>query len=154
MYSCSISYAFNGASIDYTRTKTIAIADFSNNAEYVYPPLSQNFTEKLRDTYTRQTRLQLLKSEGDLNLEGEITSFTFTPMSIAADSYASETKLTMTMRVRFSNKANPEDDYEKQYTAFQTFNSDRTIEEVQEELTTIMITEICDNIFNDTVAKW
>jgi hypothetical protein len=149
-----VKYAFNGASIDYTQTKTIAIADFLNNAEYVYPPLAQNFTEKLRDTYTRQTRLQLLKSEGDLNLEGEITSFVFTPMAIAADSYASETKLTIIMRVRFSNKANPEDDYEKQYSAFQTFDSDRTIEEVQEELTSIMITEICDNIFNDTVAKW
>lgn len=152
--ACKISYGFNGASIDYSQTKSIAISDFSNNAELVYPPLAQNFTEKLRDTYVRQTRLQLLKSEGDLNLEGEIVGYNYTPMAISADSYASETKLTMVIRVRFSNRANPDEDYERQYSSFQTFNSDSAIEDVQEELTATMIAEICDNIFNDTVAKW
>ena len=69
--ACSISYKFNGASIDYTKVKTITIKDFPNQAPLVYPPLSQKFTEALKDIYIRQTRLQLVGSNGDLDLEGD-----------------------------------------------------------------------------------
>jgi hypothetical protein len=80
--SCSISYKFNGASIDYTKIKTISIADFPNVSELVYPPLSQQFSEELRDIYTKQTQLRLVRQNGDLNLEGEIVGYQLTPMSI------------------------------------------------------------------------
>jgi hypothetical protein len=152
--SCTISYKFNGASIDYTKTKTISIADFPNTAELIYPPLAQEFIETLRDTYAKQTRLQLLKKGGHLQLEGAIVGYTLTPMAISADSYSSETKLTMTIAVRFTNLNNPDDDYEKKYTAYQIFKSSRLFSEVQDELMKIMVLEICENIYNDTVAKW
>ena len=73
--ACSISYKFNGASIDYTKVKTISIKDFPNQAPLVYPPLSQEFTEALKDIYIRQTRLQMVNNNGDLELEGEITGY-------------------------------------------------------------------------------
>jgi hypothetical protein len=152
--SCTISYKFNGSSIDYTKTKTLSIADFPNNAELIYPPLSQYFSEALKDAYTKQTRLQLIKKGGDLNIEGEIVGYQLTPMAISADSYASETKLTLTINVRFSNSKNPEEDFEKKYSAFQTFNSSRMLTDVQDELMQTMVSEITDNIYNDTVAKW
>jgi len=152
--SCIVSYKFNGSSIDYTKTKTISISDFPNIAELVYPPLSQEFAESLRDSYTKQTRLQQLKKGGDLHLEGEIVGYQLTPMAINADSYSSQTKLTLTIKVRFSNNKNPLEDFEKTYSAFQTFDSSKMLTDVQEELIKIMITEIVDNIYNDTVAKW
>ena len=152
--SCSISYKFNGSSIDYTKTKTISITDFPNTAELIYPPLSQEFAETLRDAYSKQTRLKLMKKGGDMHLEGEITGYQLTPMSISADSYSSETKLTMTVKVRFSNNKNPEDDFEKSYSVFQNFDSSRILTDVQDELMKIMVAEIVDNIYNDTVAKW
>lgn len=154
LVSCSISYKFNGSSIDYTKTKTISIFDFPNTAELVYPPLSQQFSEALRDSYTKQTRLQLLKKEGDLHLEGEIVGYQLTPLAISADSYASQTKLTLTIKVRFTNYKNPEEDFEKSYTAFQTFDSNLILNSVQDALIKQMIIDIVDNIYNDTVAKW
>lgn len=152
--SCTISYKFNGASIDYTKTRSISIADFPNTAELVHPPFSQEFSEKLRDTYTKQTRLQVLKKGGDMHLEGEITGYVLTPMAISADTYASQTKLTVTIKVRFSNNKNPNDDFEKSYSAYQTFDSNLMLNDVQDELLKTMIDEITDNIYNDTVAKW
>lgn len=151
---CKISFTFNGASIDYTKTKSISIADFNNVAELVYPPLAMNFSEKLRDKYSRQTRLQLLKSGGDMHLEGEIVGYELTPMSIGQDSYSSETKLTVTINVRFSNHKNPEDDFEKKYSAYQSFDSSLMITDVQDELLSTIMEDIADNIYNDTVAKW
>ncbi len=152
--SCTVSYKFNGASIDYATTKTISIADFPNNAALVNPTLSVNLSEGIRDIYTRQTRLQVLRSGGNLELEGEITGYALTPMAITADSYAAETKLTMTIKVRFTNNIAPEESFEKTYSAFQTFTSSQLLTDVQDELCQTMIQEIAENIYNDTVARW
>ena len=154
MPSCLISYKFNGASIDYSKTKTISIAEFPNNAALVNPLLSNALSEGIREIYSRQTRLQLLPKNGDMEVEGEITDYALTPMAISADSYAAETKLTLTIRVRFTNNKAPEENFEKTYSAFQTFNSSRLLTEVQDELCAIMITELAENIYNDTVARW
>ena len=77
--SCTVSYKFNGAMIDYAKTKTITIKDFPNTAELVYPSLSQEFSEALRDVFTKQTRLQMVKKNGDLQLEGEIVGYQLMP---------------------------------------------------------------------------
>lgn len=151
---CSISYKFNGASIDYSKTKSISIADFPNNAALVYAPLSNNLSDAIRDIYQRQTRLEIVRRGGNLELEGEITGYALTPMAVSADSYAAETKLTLTVRVRFTNNIAPEESFEKTYSAYQTFDSSRMLNDVQDELCTTMITEIAESIYNDTVAKW
>ncbi len=152
--ACTISYKFNGASIDYSTTKTISIADFPNMAALVHPPLSNNLSDGIRDIFQRQTRLEQVRRGGNLELEGEIIGYTLTPMAVAADSYASETKLTITVKVRFTNNVAPEESFEKTYTAYQTFDSSQMLVDVQDELCSTMITEIADQIYNDTVAKW
>lgn len=152
--ACTISYKFNGASIDYSTTKTISIADFPNMAALVHPPLSNNLSDGIRDIFQRQTRLEQVRRGGNLELEGEITGYTLAPMAVAADSYASETKLTITVKVRFTNNVAPEESFEKTYTAYQTFDSSQMLVDVQDELCSTMITEIADQIYNDTVAKW
>lgn len=154
MNGCSISYKFNGASIDYSKTRSISVADFPNNAALVYAPLSNNLSDAIRDIYQRQTRLEVLRRGGNLELEGEITGYTLTPMAVSADSYAAETKLTLTVRVRFTNDVAPEESFEKTYSAYQTFDSSRMLNDVQDELCNTMITEIAESIYNDTVAKW
>ena len=74
--------------------------------------------------------------------------------AISADSYASESKLTIRVSVRFTNNIHPEESFEKTYSAYQTFDSSRLLTDVQDELCATMITEIAENIYNDTVAKW
>lgn len=152
--ACSISYKFNGASIDYTKVKTITIKDFPNQAPLVYPPLSQLFTETLKDTYIRQTRLQLVPNNGDLELEGEITGYELTPTAVKENSFASQTKLTITVRVRYSNRVNPEEDFEQTFSAYREFDSNRMLQDVQEEISTEIIDELVDQIYNATVANW
>ena len=154
--SCTVSYKFNGSMVDYTKTKTISIADFPNMAEgSMYPMLSQEFSEAVRDIFTRQTRLEILRTGGDMHLEGEITGYELTPMAIAADSYASETRLTLTVRVRFSNNKQPEDSFDdKQYSSNRNFNSNQMLNDVQGELLKEIMDDICKDIYNDTVGKW
>lgn len=152
--ACTISYKFNGASIDYSKVKTISVADFTNNAALVYAPLAVNLTDGIKDLYQRQTRLEQVRRGGNLELTGEITGYALTPMAVSADSYAAETKLTITVKVRFTNNIAPEESFEKTYSAYQTFDASQMLNDVQEELCNTMIAEIADQIYNDTVAKW
>ena len=152
--ACSISYKFNGASIDYTKVKTITIQDFPNQAPLVYPQLSQLFTEGLKDIYVRQTRLEMVNNNGDLELEGEITGYDLSNTAVKEDAYASLTKLTVTVRVRYSNRVNPDEDFEQSFSAYREFDANTMLEQVQEELCTEIIEELVDQIYNATVANW
>lgn len=123
MSSCSVSFKLNGANINYQTTHSIGISDFPNNAPMVNPTLSNALTEEIRDLYQRQTRLQILRKGGDLELEGSIIGYDLSQGAISVDSYASESKLTIRVSVRFTNNINPEESFEKTYTAYQTFDA-------------------------------
>ena len=152
--SCSISYKFNGANINYQTTHTISIADFPNNAPLVNPTLSNSLTETIRDQFARQTRLQILRKGGDLELEGAIIGYDLSQGAISVVSYASESKLTIRVQVHFTNNVNPEDSFDKVYSAYQTFDASLMLSDVQDELCNTIVTEIAESIYNDTVAKW
>ena len=152
--ACSISYKFNGASIDYTKVKTIMISDFTNQASYVNPTLAPEFTEELKDIYIRQTRLEQVTSNGDLALEGEVTGYDFTPMAVKEDALASQTRLTITVRVRYMNNTNPDEDFEQSFSAYREFDSNLIVQQVESSLCAEIIEEIVDQVYNATVANW
>ena len=154
MAGCTISYKFNGASIDYTKVKTISIKDFPSQAPLVYPPLSQQFTEGVKDIYVRQTRLSLVRDNGDLQLEGEITGYDLTPMAVKEDAYSSKTKLTITVKVRYTNRTNADEDFEQSFSAYREFDSNVMLQDVQDQLCSEIIEELADQIYNSTVANW
>ena len=151
---CTVSYKLNGASIDYARVKTISIQEFPNQAPYVYPPLAQSFTEGLKEKFITQTKLKMKPKEGDLQIEGEIVGWELTPMAQRADGYASETKLTITVNVRFTNTTNDKEDFEQKFSAFRQFPATNMLEDVQDALLEEITKEISEAIFNKTVANW
>jgi hypothetical protein len=151
---CSISYKFNGASINYDLVKTITISNFPNQAQLVYPELESIFMDKLRNRYIQQTRLKLIDNNGDLELSGEIIGFDIAPVAVQADGYASKTKLTISVRCRFTNRVNPEEDFEQTFSSFLEFDAGLMLTDVQYELSQQITTEISDMIFNASVANW
>lgn len=155
VYSCRISLGLAPiSSIDYNKVKTITIADFPNRAEYVYAPLATEFNQKLKDMFIQQTRLQLVNANGDLEIDGEITGYNQYNEAVAADGYSSKVKVTITVNVRFVNNTNHEEDFEQQFSAFQTYDSSLLLTDVQDDLISKMIKDITEQIFNATVANW
>ena len=152
--ACSVSYKFHGASIDYTKTKTIQIAEFPIRSSYVWGPMGPLFNNELKDKFNSHTRLEQVKRNGDLKLEGEITRYEQRNKSVSSDGYSAMTELSMTVNVRFTNNVKHSDDFEQQFTATQSYESTLSLNSVQEELVGQMIKDICDQIFNATVANW
>ena len=152
--ACSVSYKFNGSSINYDKVKTISIENFPIKSEYVYAPLATRFNEDLKDIFVRQTRLQLVKRNADLEIDGEIVGYNQYNQSVQAEGYSSETKLTLTVNVRFVNNTNHTEDFEQQFTAFRVYPSNQLLSAVQDTYIAEMSKEITDQIFNATVANW
>lgn len=154
LHSCSISYKLNGASIDYTKTKTIQINDFPIRASYVWGPMQAIFNNQLKDMYGSHTKLSQVKRNGDLKVEGEITQYQQRNKSVSADGYSAQTELIMTVNVRFTNTKNHDEDFEQSFTATATYPTTQNLNSVQEELVTQMCKDLCEQIFNATVANW
>ena len=154
LVSCTVSYKFNGASIDYTKTKTIQIDNFPIRSAYVWAPMQSIFQNKLTDLYASQTKLKQVKRNGDLQLSGEITGFDQYNKAISADGYSSQVQLKMTVNVRFVNNANHKEDFERQFSATTEYDASQQLINVQEELVTQMTKDITEQIFNATVANW
>ena len=152
--SCSVSYKFNGASIDYSTTKTIEIVDFPIRASYVWGPMGPLFNNQLKDIYANHTKLIQVKRNGDLKIEGEITQYTQRNKSVSSEGYSAQVELSMTVNVRFTNNKKHSDDFERSFTATSAYESTQSLNSVQEELVTQMVKEITDQIFNATVANW
>jgi hypothetical protein len=149
-----VSYKFNGASIDYSKTKTIQIADFPIRSSYVWGPMGPIFNNQLKDQFANHTRLIQVKRNGDLRIDGEIIQYTQRNKSVSAEGYSAQTELSMTVNVRFTNNVNHAEDFERQFTATSSYETTQSLNAVQEELVTEMTKNICDQIFNATVANW
>ena len=152
--ACRVSYKLNGASIDYTKTPTIQIADFPIRSSSVWGPMGPMFNNQLKDEYASHTKLIQVKRNGDMKIEGEITQYTQRNKSVAADGRSAQTELSITVNVRFTNNSNHDEDFERQFTASKSYETTRSLNSVQEELVTQMVKDLAEQIFNATVANW
>ncbi len=154
--SCTVSYKFNGSSINYDKVKTISFANFPNrSAGFVWGPMESMFNTALQDIYMQQTRLKQVRQDGDLQLSGEITNYNAYNKGVGSDGYSTMAELRMTVNVRFVNNSNHSEDFDnQQFTASREYDSSQQLSSVQEELVDQMIDEIVEQIFNATVANW
>ena len=153
--ACTVSYKFNGSSINYDKVKTISFENFPNrSAAFVWGPMESMFNTALQDIYVQQTRLKQVRQSGDLQLSGEIVNYDAYNKGIGSDGYSTMAELKMTVNVRFVNNSNPQENFEQQFTASREYNATQQMSDVQEEKVAQMIKEIVDQIFNATVANW
>lgn len=153
--SCRISYQFNGASIDYSKIKTLYIKNFQNQAERVNPSLAPAFNIQMKDVFTRNTKLSI-QSNGpaDIEIEGEIVRYDLMGLAVKENALASTTRLTMAVRVRYHNNVNPNEDKEETFSAYRDFDSRVGLTSVEEGLYDELNKEIVDQIFNATMSNW
>ncbi|MCM1484226.1 MAG: LPS assembly lipoprotein LptE [Muribaculaceae bacterium] len=151
---CVPRYTFNGASIDYTVYKTIHVSEFPIRAALVYPPLQQMFENELLDYITRNTRLQTTDGASDLQMEGEITGYNLTPQAVTEDAYASKTRLTITVRLKYTDNKRDNKDTDQTFSAYRDFDSSQMLNDVQDQLCQEICKELVQLIFNSTLGDW
>ena len=150
--SCGI-YSFNGASIS-KNTKTITIKYFTNNASTIQPTLSQVITEKLKDYFTQQTNLSINDNDGDLKFSGEITKYEIKPMAIQSNEVAGKNRLTIAVKVDFTNIYENEYNFSHTFSRYRDYESSQNFSEIEEILIEEISNELIEDIFNKSVVNW
>ncbi|WP_282126428.1 LptE family protein [Marinifilum flexuosum] len=152
--ACKVSYSFTGGTLS-EHVKTFSVQYFPNRAPLVNPNLSNRFTEELKEKFRSQTSLdEIVDGEGHLNFEGEITGYRTQALDIKAGEIAATNRLTVTIKVRFTNKIESENDFDKSFSAFADYDSMDQLTDVEETLLNDILEQIIDDIYNEAVVNW
>ena len=150
--ACGI-YSFSGTSIQ-PDVNSITINLFEYRAMRVNPSLSNDLTEAIRNQFRRMTRLEQVEMDGDMELSGEITGYDIAAAAVTADEVAARNKLTVTVKVTFTDKKHPEEDFDKSFSSYAEYDSSSTLDAVESSLCAEIIEKLVEDIFNAAVAQW
>jgi hypothetical protein len=156
LFTQSCTVKLTGSSIP-PELKTINVGYFENNAPLVVGTLSQQFTEALKAQIRSTTSLSIVQGEADASLSGNITGYSIEPVSIQATNnnvapIAGATRLTITVNVVYTNKANKKLNFTQSFPAFADFTGDISTQE--SKLITTITTQLTNDIFNRAFANW
>lgn len=148
------AYSLSGTNID-SSVKTYQVNYFQNNAQLIEPGLDRDFTLALQDLIQNQTNLELVTSNGDLVYEGEITEYRISPTTATANNTAAQNRLSIGILVRFYNKQNEEDDFEKTFSFFYDYEGSSQLSgSIKATAFEEIFDRITQDVFNDSLAKW
>jgi len=150
---CSVNYSFTGASIS-PDVETLSVQYFEDNSSSGFPGLSQQLTETMQDEFEARTGLSLVGDMGDVDFEGEITDYKTEPVSVRADERADQERLTITVRVIFTNSDDPDQDFERTFSRHADYDAQTGLEAVEGELIEKIIDELIQDIFNYAFVNW
>ena len=151
--SCKVNYSFTGASID-EDVKTVSVKTFQSYAPLANANLTQSFTEALKDIFISQTNLDLVARDGDLRFEGAITGYAISSVAIQGNETAALNRLTITVKVKFTNTKDNEQDFETSFSRFADYESSQNIASIEDELIKDINDQLTQDIFNKSVSNW
>ena len=150
--ACGI-YSFSGTSIQ-PDVKSVTINYFEYKALRVNPSLSQDLTEAMKEKFRKMTRLEQVEMDGDLEIAGEVTGYDVKATAVTAEEVAAQNRLTVTVKITFTNRKHPEDDFEKSFSAYSDYDSTQSLDAVEGTLCEEIVDKLCEDILNATVANW
>ncbi|EKB50746.1 LptE family protein [Cecembia lonarensis] len=161
MQACSVSYSFTGTNINYDIIKTFSVDNFFNDSGGGPANMEQLFTESLKDFYQRNTQLELVRNNGDLQFSGAINRYTITPQATVTTTdpnlpdRAGQMRLSITVEVEYVNTVKEDENIKRNFTFFKDYDPRNTsILQVESVLIEEIFESIIQDIFAATVANW
>jgi len=151
--SCKIKYSFTGVSLS-PQIKTYSVYFFPNRAQLINPTLSQMVTEELKNKLRRKSPLKEIAENGDLVFEGYIEGYESKPMSVQRNDNSAQNRLTITVKVKYTNNVDTSQSFERSFSGFKDFDSAMSWSEVEESIVPIIVDDILEDLFNATIANW
>jgi hypothetical protein len=151
--SACVVYTFSGASVD-PNAKNFTVIRFVNNAALVNPNLSQQLTESLKDRILANTTLDFTNSAGDLTFSGEITEYSAAPLAAQANEVTTQSRLTISIRIKYVNIYNEKSNWEKVFTRYADYSTTENFLNIEDQLVQSINTQLAEDIFNKAFINW
>ena len=153
LVGCTVKYSLSGASIP-PDAKTFSVAYFPNNAPMVAPILSATLTDELTQRFATRTSLVQVEEGGDFAFEGDIVGYSSTTSSVSSGDYALQNRLTITVKVKFTNAIDDKMSFNKNFSAYADYDSTKLLTEVEGELITQIVEQLVTDIFQAAASNW
>ncbi|WP_035806587.1 LPS assembly lipoprotein LptE [Lunatimonas lonarensis] len=161
LISCRVEYSFTGTTLDYNITKTFSVENFFNDSGGGPANMGQLFTENLKDYFQRNTQLELIRNNGDLQFSGAISRYTITPQATVSSQSptqpdrAGQMRITIGVEVEFVNLADESENMKRTFSFFQDYDPRNTsLLQVETDLVEVIFENIIQDVFTSTVANW
>lgn len=161
MQACAVSYSFTGTNLNYDLTKTFSVENFFNDSGGGPANMEQLFTESLKEFYQRNTQLELVRNNGDLQFSGSINRYAITPQATVSSQdpnlpdRAGQMRLTISVEVDYVNTVVEEESLKRTFSFFKDYDPRTTsILQVESQLIEEIFDQILQDIFSATVANW
>lgn len=151
--SCKVTYSFSGVNIS-PEVRTYTVQYFPNRAAIVQAQLSQLFTDALMDKIQSNTSLDLSTEGGDVQFSGEITNYETRPTAITGQETAARNRLTITVRVKYTNLLEPDLDYDTSFSRYEDYDASLNLTDVEDELIELIVENLIEDIFNRAFVSW
>ena len=151
--ACTVKYSLSGASIP-PDAKTFSVAYFPNNAPMVAPILSATLTDELTQRFATRTTLVQVEEGGDFAFEGEIVGYSSTTSSVSSGEYALQNRLTITIKVKFTNVIDDKLSFNKNFSAYADYDSTKLLTEVESELIPQIVEQLVTDVFQAAASNW
>jgi Lipopolysaccharide-assembly len=151
--SCKINYSLSGTNIP-IEINTVSVQYFPNRAPLVQAQLSQQFTNALKDKIQAQTRLELVNGLGDVDFSGEIKNYETRPTAISGNETAALNRLTISVRVKYTNTFNPDESFDTSFSRYEDYESSKNLSDVEEDLIELILENLIEDIFNKAFVNW
>ncbi|WP_111670259.1 LPS assembly lipoprotein LptE [Algoriphagus litoralis] len=158
---CKISYGFNPGRINYDLIQTFSVENFFNDSGGGPANMEQLFTESLKEFYQRNTKLELVRSNGDIQFSGAINRYTVTPQAAVSSGdpnlpdRAGQMRLTISIEVDYINLKLEEESKKQTFSFFKDYDPRNvTLLDIENQLVEEIFEVILQDIFNATVANW
>lgn len=150
---CSVKYSFSGVNIS-PEVQSYSVDYFQNRAPLVQAQLSNVFTEALQDKIQSNTNLDLANQGGDVQFTGEITGYATRPTAITGSETAARNRLTITVRVKYTNAIEPELDYDTSFSRYEDYDASQDLSSVENDLIELIVENLVEDIFNRAFVSW
>lgn len=151
--ACKVQYSFSGVNIS-PEVQTYSVQYFPNRAPLVQAQLSQLFTDALMDKIQSNTSLDLSNQGGDVQFSGEITGYATRPTAITGEETAARNRLTITIRVKYTNEVEPELDFDTSFSRYEDYDASQNLTDVEDELIDLIVENLVEDIFNRAFVSW
>ena len=159
----SSCYSFSGVNLS-PDVKTISITNFSNASGQGPSNLQQFVTEDFKDYFQRNTTLRILPQAGDLQIEGQILSYSFSPAAIQRSDLptsgnvgldqAGANRLTIVVQINYTDTKNPANNFDQSFSGFYDFPPTLDINLISRAQIQQITERIIYSVFTKTVANW
>lgn len=150
--SCKI-YRFSDASVD-PNWKTFTMGQTLNIATLQNPNAAPAFTEKLKDKFLRETRMVMIREDGDLQFSATIIEYSVDPVSITNVETTSQNRLNISVKIDCVNKKDDKKSFSQTFRDGENFDANKQFSDVENGLINTIFDRLVQQAFNRTFGNW